>query len=362
MDYTQEAVATLHDFDGAAPAAPIDRSAVVVPMSDRDVGSLAAERLLSSLAELDPASVVVPIRAPPDRVTDALAWVREARPSVRPIWCNGPTLSRTLADRGLAGETGKGLDVWLAIGTVEAANVAVHDADVTSHRTRDLERLLAPLAWDVSFTKGYYARVEDDRLYGRLFRLLYEPLVAALRDQREGAILAYLDAFRYGLSGEFAATTAVLRSMSLPRRWGLEVGTLGEAFRLVGAEGSAQVDLGRYEHDHRSVSGPGGLSAMASGVAESVLRVVEEAGIDPDYGTLADGFVREGEALVDRYAVDARFNGLTYDEADERDQVRTYAEAVTPPGSDDRLPPWSSAPLDREALVAAVAADLDRVE
>lgn len=350
MDYTQETVATLHDFDGAAPSAPIDRAAVVVPMSDRDAGSLAAERLFSSLADLDPASVVVPIRAPPDRVAHALAWVREADPTVRPIWCNGPALSRTLAEHGLDGEAGKGRDVWLAIGTVEADYVAVHDADVTSHRSRDLEKLLAPLAWDRSFVKGYYARVENRKLYGRLFRLLYVPLVHALAVEHDHDVLEYLGAFRYALSGELAMTVSLARSMRLPRRWGLEVGTLGQAFDAVGFAGSVQVDLGRYEHEHRAVSGPEGLSTMAAGVSQSVARVVEDAGIAPDYEAVADRYRSVAEGYVRQYRADARFNGFTFDESAERDQIDEYASTVAPPGADDRLPPIEECALSVDDL------------
>ncbi|MFB6069601.1 MAG: glycosyl transferase family 2 [Halanaeroarchaeum sp.] len=363
MDYTQERVATLHDFGDADPSAPTDRTAVVVPMTDRDAGGLAAERVFASLATLDVARVVVPVRAPGDRIGSILDWLDGFDLPLRPVWCNGPELESFLADRGLAGEAGKGRDVWLGAALAgDADYIALHDADVTSHESRDLRKLVAPLAGDHSFVKGFYARVENRRLYGRLYRLLYAPLVAALTETHDAPLLSYLSAFRYALAGELAMTADLARSIRMPRRWGLEVGTLGAAFETVGFTGSAQVDLGRYEHEHRAVSGPNGLSAMAAGVAESLLRVVEDGGVVLDYGTLPDRYRSVADRFVRQYRADARFNDLTFDESDERRQVETYAAAVAPPGEDDRLPAWEEATIDEAALRAAIEADVNRVQ
>ena len=363
MDYTQGRVAIRHDFGDADPAAPTDRSAVVVPMTDRDVGGLAAERVFDSLATLDLASVVVPIRAPADRLPAVLAWIRNFDIPLEPIWCNGPEVVDLLASHDLNGEAGKGRDVWLAMGLLEHVDfMAFHDADVKSHETRDVRKLLSPLADGASFSKGYYARVENGRLYGRLFRLLYEPLVATLGREHDAPIIEYLGAFRYALAGEFAMTTELARSMRLPRRWGLEVGILGEAFQVAGFSGTAQVDLGRYEHDHRAVSGPDGLSAMARGVAAAVLRTVEAAGVEPTYEGLSRRFETVANEFVGQYGADARFNGLEYDESGEREQIRSYAAAIEPPGADRRLPPWTETALTPSQLKAAVADDLNRVQ
>lgn len=363
MDYTQERVATLHDFGGADPELAPQRAALVVPMTGRDAGSLSADRLFSSLGDLQLSSVVVPVRAGADRIPSIADWLGAFDVDVQPIWCNGPELESLLAEHALDGESGKGLDVWLGMGLAgEADRVVFHDADVMSYEPRDLRKLLAPLDGDASFTKAYYARVEDGQLYGRLFRLLYEPLVSALEAHHDESILSYLGAFRYALAGEFAMTTDVARSMRIPRRWGLEVGTLGEAFQTVGVQGTAQVDLGRYEHGHRAVSGPDGLAKMASGVARTLFRVVEDAGVEPAYGEIADRFERHGDRYVRQYRADARFNGFTFDEAAERAQVRAYASAIEEPGPDDRLPRWSESSMDRATLLSAVQADLDRAQ
>jgi len=360
MEYVQEAITTLHEFGDAAPPAPTDRAAVVVPMTEREHAGLAAERVLGALESVGPERVVVPLRASTDRVGEVCAWLAGFDLPLSVVWCDGPALEAELASAGLDGGRGKGRDVWLALGIAgDSEYVVVHDADAKTYDEGHVPKLLFPLTEGAAFSKGYYARVENGRLYGRLFRLLYRPLVEALRADDPAPIVEYLGAFRYALAGEFAATGRVARRLRLQRGWGLEVGTLGEAFRLVGAEGTAQVDLGVHEHDHRAVSGPSGLSDMSEQVAAALLRAVEENGPAPEYETLRRRFRAAAERLVDDYALDAAFNGLEYDREGELAQVDDYAAAIAPPGADDRLPAWAETDLTPAAVAEAAAADLD---
>jgi len=362
MDYTQERVATLHDYGGADPDAPVERATVVVPMTEREHAGLAADGVLSTLESLAPERVLVPLRAPAERVPDFVDWLDEFDLPLSVLWCSGPRVADLLAEAGLDGERGKGRDVWLALGVAaDSEYVVVHDADATSYDERDVPKLLAPLAGEFAFAKGYYARVESRRLYGRLFRLFYEPLLAALDDRHDADVVDFFGAFRYALAGECAMTSDLARSMRIPRRWGLEVGTLGEAYRVVGADAAAQVDLGFYEHDHRSVSGPTGLGDMSEGVAAALFRALEDAGVDPDYETLPERYAEAAERFRRGYAADAAFNGFEHDPSAEREQVETYREAVAPPGADGRLPAWTDAPIDPSDVVDAAAADLNAV-
>ena len=363
MDYAQERIATLHDLHGgSAPDAPTDRAAVVVPMTDREYGRLVAERVLSRLEHVDPARVVVPVRAPADRIGGFREWLSGFDLPLSVVWCNGPRVTDLLADAGLGGiDGGKGHDVWLALGLALAGDeeyMVVHDADARSYDESYVPRLLFPLARGYDFSKGYYARIEDGRLYGRLFRLFYAPLVRAIGDASDAPILDYLGAFRYALAGEFAVTRELGRSLRVERSWGLEVGTLGDAFDRVGFDGSAQVDLGTYEHEHRAVGGPNGLSSMAEAVGAALLRTVTTRGVDPDYATLPERYRSVARGFVERYAADAAFNDLSVDADAERDQIDAYANAVGPPGPDDRLPAWRDAPIDSTRLAAAARADL----
>jgi glucosyl-3-phosphoglycerate synthase len=360
MEYVQERVTTLHDFTDPVPDAPVDDAAVVVPMTEREHASLAAERVMTALEDVAPERVVISLRAEAERVPAVRAWLDSFDLTVETLWCDGPRLGELLASEGLNGRRGKGRDVWLALGrAAESDYVAVHDADASTYSRAHVPRLLFPLAHGFQFSKGYYARVENRRLYGRLFRLFYAPLVRALNDSHDAAVLDYLGAFRYALAGEFAATSDVIRSLHVQRGWGLEVGTLGDAFHAAGLDGSAQVDLGLHEHDHRAVSGPAGLSTMADEVGAALLRAVEDGGVAPDYDTLPARYRDAADGFVDAYATDAAFNGLEYDRASEREQVESYADSIAPPGEDTRLPPWNEAPVTTAEVAEAVRADLD---
>ncbi len=353
MEYVQERVATLHDFGGATPDAPTGRATVVVPMTDCDYASLAAERTLRSLERVDPERVLVALRAEQEMVGDVVDWVAGFDLTAEVLWCTAPPVESRLAGLGLDGTAGKGRDVWLALGlAVDSEYVVVHDADATSYDETHVQRLLFPLAHGYEFAKGYYARVEGERLYGRLFRLFYAPLIAALADRHDDPLVDYLGAFRYALAGEFAATGDVVRRLRVQRGWGLEIGTLGEAYAVAGFEGSAQVDLGVHEHDHRSVSGPDGLGDMSRAVGDALFHALDDAGVEPDFGTLPDRYRERALELVDQYAADAAFNGLEYDPVAEREQAATYADAVAPPDADRRLPAWRDAPVDPSEIRA----------
>lgn len=359
MEYVQERVTTLHDLADPRPKTPTDRCAVVVPMTEREYAGLAAERVLSELERVDPARVIVPLRAPADKVAQFHDWLAEYDLSLRTLWCTGPRVESLLDAHDLDGTRGKGRDVWLAVGqALSEEYVVVHDADTKTYSQWYVPRLLYPLLEGHDFAKGYYARVENNRLYGRLFRLFYAPLVRTLAEEHDAPILDYLASFRYALAGEFAATSELLRTVRFQRSWGLEVGTLGEAFAEAGFRRSAQVDLGAYEHDHRAVSGPTGLSDMSQTVGEAILRVVTDHGVEPNYETLPGRYRETGFDFVRRYATDAAYNGLEYDRSGEREQVTTYADAIRQPGPDRRLPAWDDAPISPAEVRQAATEDM----
>ena len=364
MEYVQERVTTLHDLTDPTPEAPADRAAVVVPMTEREYGGLAAERVLSELEAVGPGRVVVPVRASAERVRPVGEWLATFHLPLTVLWCDGPRVESLLDERGLDGDRGKGRDVWRGLGVAlagDADNVVVHDADTSTYSRADVPRLLYPLASGYEFSKGYYARVENGSLYGRLFRLFFAPLVRALSERHEAAVLSYLDAFRYALAGEFAASADLISRLRVQRSWGLEVGTLGDAFAHAGFDGSAQVDLGDYEHDHRAVGGPAGLSEMSRSVGKALFRAVESHGVDPDYESLPERYRAAGERLVGQYGADAAFNGLDYDREAELSQVRSYASAVEAPGPDTRLPAWRDADVDPEDVRRAAVADAEEL-
>ena len=376
MEYAQERITTLHHlttdpigFDGLE--GPLERTAVVVPMTHHEHGSDAATGVFAALETIDPAParVVVAVRADAERIDDVRRWLEGFDLPIRVLWCTAPSVVRLLDRHGLEDGLGKGRDVWLALGVAtdspDVEYVVVHDADAQSFSADHVARLLQPLAPAVrddpadgratsprayTFVKGYYARVEAGRLYGRLNRLFYEPLVRAVSTHSESdppePIVHYLESFRYALAGEFAMTAELARRLRPPRTWGLEVATLGDAFAHAGFEGTAQVDLGVHRHDHRTVDGDAGLEGMSREVAASLLRVLEEGGVDLEYDRLREQYRSTAQALIEQYRSDAICNDLTYDVENEREQVDRYAQSLESPRDDRRLPPWSRAPLD----------------
>ena len=369
MDYLQDRITTLHNLTDAVPAMPDGDSAVVVPIAGESEAAVTPTHVFEALAEVGPTAVVVPLRGPPAVAAAFDRWSDRFALDVTTLWCNAPTIPPVLDDHGLDGPMGKGRDVWLGLGIAanRADYVAVHDADATTYSAAHVPRLLAGLALGHEFVKGYYARVEDGQLYGRLARLFVAPLLRALSAAHDHPVLDYLSAFRYPLAGEFAVTADVARSIRAQRAWGLEIGMLGEAYDAVGEAGTAQVDLGMHRHDHRPVDGRGGLSTMAEEVGEALFRVLEDTGISPDYGRLPDAYRDAGAALVRQYGADASINGLSYDPEAERSQVESYAASIRSPGPDDRLPAWNETTLSptdaldasREALGRASGTQLD---
>lgn len=363
MEYVQERITTLHDFTDTVPDAPTDRASVVVPMTGHAHTSHAADRILRTLEDVGPARVVIALRADPSAVVSIRDWLAGYDVPAETIWCNGPSVNELLAEAGLGGPGGKGRDVWLALGVAsDREYVVVHDADTETYSHRHLDKLLFPLEHGHSFVKGYYARIERNRLYGRLFRLFYAPLVRALSQRHAASIVSYLGAFRYALAGEMAMTASLARRLRVPPGWGLEVGALGTAFEMGGFEDTAQIDLGVHKHDHRSVSGPEGLGDMSVEVGASLFSVLEDNGVSPDYDELRERYRTAANRLVEQYAADAAFNGLDHDSAAERDQIEAYLPAVKPPATDARLPAWTDAPIDRDAVRTATRADIRDLE
>ena len=352
MDYLQERITTLHAITDAVPPLPDGDSAVVVPIAGESDTAVRATHIFETLAGVGPDEVVVPLRSPPAVAASFDRWVTGFDLDVTTLWCNAPDVEPVLDAHGLGGVMGKGRDVWLGLGLAadRADYVAVHDADAATYSAAHVPRLLAPLTMDHAFVKGYYARVEDGQLYGRLARLFVAPLLRTLSAAHDHPVLAYLSAFRYPLAGEFAVTADTARSIRAQRAWGLEIGMLGEAYDVVGEAATAQVDLGIHRHDHRPVGGRGGLSTMAQEVGAALFRVLADHDLSPDYDGLPAAYRDAAEELIDQYGTDAAVNGLDYDPADERSQVRAYADSIRPPGSDERLPAWRDTDLDPAAV------------
>ncbi len=281
---------------------------------------------------------------------------------VRLVWNNGPRLSRLyqkLEDTGLsAGPDGKGRSVWMALGYLLAEGtaevIALHDCDIVTYDRQFLDRLVFPVVnpdMGYQFCKGFYARFSD-RLHGRVTRLFVTPLLRALaRMAGDLPVLAYLDAFRYPLAGEFCLTDTMARLMRIPSDWGLEIGVLAEIYRNSTPLRICQSELcDRYDHKHQALaSAPDkGLFKMATDIAKTFYRIVSSEGVvlsEAFFETLKTTYLHFAQIAAGRYQDEALINGLAYDRHAELRKVETFMEAITHAGRDFIEKPSESPPI-----------------
>jgi len=263
------------------------------------------------------------------------------------IWNDSPrmkTLGARLDKMGLApSEQGKGKNVWSSIGYLiacqDSAVVAVHDCDILTYTNEMLARLIYPVAnptFPYQVAKGYYARIGDDKLNGRVTRLLVSPLLIALkRVIGDRDYIDYLRSFRYPLSGEFAMRTNILPDLRIPSDWGLEIGVLSEAWRNLAPKAVCQVEIADvYDHKHQQLSpedATNGLNRMASDICKAIFRKLAADGTiftNNVFRTLKATYYRSALDLLDAYYCDAQMNGLTVDRHAEEASIELFAEAI----------------------------------
>jgi sucrose phosphorylase len=308
------------------------------------------------------------------------------RPQV--LWNDGPRLRKIdalLHSHGLApDQPGKGRNVWYMFGyilaTKKAQVVALHDCDILTYKRDLLARLIYPVAnpaFSYKFCKGYYARIANQSMNGRVCRLLVTPLVRALAQVcGDTHYLAFLDSFRYALAGEFSLHRDVIEDIRIPSDWGLEMGVLSEMHRNYATSQICQVDVADYyDHKHQDLSVDDrkrGLSKMSSDIAKSLFRKMATQGeVFPTerIRTIKATYYRIALDLVDSYHHDAVMNGLRYDRHSEVRAVEVFAENIMRAGHDfleksmdiPFMPSWqrviSAVPDVLDQLVEAVEAD-----
>ncbi len=268
------------------------------------------------------------------------------------LWNDGPRLrgiDAQLEDQGLAPkEAGKGRNVWYCFGYALAMAgasgvVGLHDCDILTYSRDMLARLFYPVAnpnFSYIFSKGYYARVADGKMNGRVMRLLVTPLIHALRQvYGYDPYLNYLNSFRYPLAGEFAMSLEVLPDLRIPNDWGLEIGILSEIRRNYSTNVICQVELAdHYDHKHQDVSDDDrskGLSKMSIDIALSIFRKLAISGkliSEDQIRAVKATYLRTALDMVEMYKHDAVINGLNYNVHREERTVELFASNVVKAG------------------------------
>ncbi|MGB8714477.1 MAG: glycosyl transferase [Onishia taeanensis] len=270
----------------------------------------------------------------------------------RILWNDGPrlkALDAELAEEGISPqEPGKGRNVWFCGGYVQASRrteaVALHDCDIVTYDRGLLARLIYPVAhpqFNYEFCKGYYSRIAEGKLNGRVSRLMVTPLIRALK-KIYGPLpyLDYLDSYRYPLSGEFSMRTDVLDGIRIPSDWGLEIGVLSEVHRNYSTKQLCQVDIADvYDHKHQTVSAEDattGLNRMSLDIAKALYRKLATLGVEihaETFRTIKATYYRIALDLIEAYDNDAAMNGLKLDRHSEEQAVELFASNIMEAGA-----------------------------
>ncbi len=263
------------------------------------------------------------------------------------LWNDSPrmkALGARLEDIELAPmEPGKGKNVWGCIGYLiacaDSAVMALHDCDILNYRREMLARLVYPVAnpaFGYQMAKGFYPRVDGQKLNGRVTRLLVSPLLIALKKVvGDRDYLDYLRSFRYPLSGEFAMRMMTLPDLRIPSDWGLEIGVLSEAWRNLAPQSVCQVEIAdAYDHKHQDLSpedASKGLSRMSTDICKAIFRKLAADGtvFTPNlFRSLKATYYRAALDLLDSYYNDAKMNGLSVDRHVEEKSVELFADNI----------------------------------
>ncbi|MBF0290107.1 MAG: glycosyl transferase, partial [SAR324 cluster bacterium] len=286
-------------------------------------------------------------RADADQFAKAKNYFGRLPQHHRILWHDGPRLTKLdqiLQEEGLAPrEMGKGRNVWYCYGYILASGrataIALHDCDITTYRRQLLARLLYPVAnprFNYKFCKGYYYRIADQKLNGRVSRLLVTPLIRTLK-KMFGPLeyLEFMDSFRYPLAGEFSMQADLLQNLRIPSDWGLEVGVLSEVYRDYGAQHVCQVDIAdAYDHKHQALSLENqetGLAKMSTDIAKALFRKLASSGVvfsTETFRTVKASYFRIALDFIEQYYNDALMNGLKLDRHVEEQAVELFAKSI----------------------------------
>ena len=298
------------------------------------------------------------------------------------LWNDGPRLmelDKELKDKGLSPkEFGKGRNVWFCIGMTlargKAESIALHDCDILTYEKSLLAKLFYPVAnpvFNFQFCKGYYPRVADGKMNGRVSRLLVFPLLLALEKTiGRSEYLDFMKSFRYPLAGEFSFRRNLLPRLRIPSDWGLEIGVLSEMQRNHASNRICQVDLAqKYDHKHQDLSendDNSGLSRMSIDITKALIRKLATQGnifTLETFRSIKATYYRAALDMIDIYRSDAQMNDLNFDSHVEEKTVELFALNIMKAGESffenpmetPFIPTWNR-------VLSAIPDFLDRLE
>ena len=259
-------------------------------------------------------------------------------------WNDGPGFSSIYNQLSEVGfniqEPGKGKNMFLSFGiamALGAESIGLIDADIRTFKRVQLDRLFYPVvALNYDFSKAYYARIMERALYGRVKRLLLDPLLFALKrkfteskEEKMLHLIEFLLGFHYQLSGEVAFHVDLLKKMRFATNWGVEIFTLIEVYRKASTRAQVMFTEFPFDHKHQNVSEDDqskGLNRMAVDIVTTLMTaLVIEEGLeisDTFFRDLAITYQAVAEDQIKKYSDDASFSNLIYDRDTEENLVR----------------------------------------
>ena len=209
--------------------------------------------------------------------------------------------SKLLPELGPA--LGKGDAMWRGLAATSGDVVAFLDTDTEDFDPGFVTGLLGPLLSEpgVAFVKGAFRRplrvgdaiVPDGG--GRVTELVARPLL--------NLHLPDLAGFLQPLAGEVAARRELLERLPFPVGYGVEIAMLIDAYREVGLERMAQVDLGSRQNRHQPLRDLGAMALAVLATAERRIhgrRRADAAAPGPLLVPGEDGFEQRSVVLDER--------------------------------------------------------------
>ena len=339
--------AELHGFAVERPMA------LILPSLYSELEGEALPRIVDELKHATYISdVIVGLDSANERQFEhAKTFFSELPQNLHLLWQDGPWLREIdahLQSLNLAPtQAGKGRNAWYCMGYALALEhceaIALHDCDILTYDRNLPARLFYPIAnpaFSFNFCKGYYSRINGNRLSGRATRLFVTPLIRALKKVVGGLdYLDFMDSFRYPLSGEFSLSRDFVKILRIPSDWGLEVGVLSEVYRTLARGSVCQVDIADcYDHKHQDLSeqdATQGLTRMSIEIAKSLYRKLATEGItlsNEDFRSIKAAYYRIALDSTEQYYYDASINGLEYDRHTEESNVEVFAQCIMAAG------------------------------
>jgi glucosyl-3-phosphoglycerate synthase len=354
MDSNQRKIATIHDFnlDNEMMANHLMElknqypAGLIIPILSSDIQNIGLPKMIQEINQCEYLKKVIIALSTnnPKEYDQAMQLSKDFKVPCEVAWCNKLEVTQILEElkhKGLdvTSLSGKGKDVWIATGiaSLDLFAFALHDSDIVTYNKTIPTKLLYPIIepkLDFFISKGYYARIDqtNHKLYGRLNRLFIGPVLEVLQEKLQySKFLTYLQSFSYPLAGEIAVYSDLATHLRIPNDWGLEIGLLAELYRNVAYRRICEVDLGIYDHRHKTVRKDSLLKTAEDSFVTLLRTLTETENLevsDPFLISLQVAYRRLAQDKIRQYHAEAICNNFDYNRHEEEVDVDLLCNVI----------------------------------